>query len=303
MLEQLDGRSMKTFITVMEEGSFSKAAHKLGYVQSTVTMHILQLEQTLGQSLFQRLPRGVELTAAGREVAPYAYRFLQLGESLQEKLTGLGEPKGIVRLRALESFCVPHLPKMLPALFEQYPQIQLQLETGFQRDIIQEVSAYRVDLGIVPRDPKARNLTFIPLLADELVWVGAPALVERIEREGWKEVAQTQVIGFGSRCIYQSMASQVLADKGIASFTEMAFDSTEMLKQTMMCGMGLSLLPVTSVAKELAEGKLMRVRQEPSIPLEHGLIHRAGKELSTPVEACKAYIQAYFSKEMHISRG
>ncbi len=50
MLEHMDGRSMKTFITVMEEKSFSKAALKLGYVQSTVTMHIHQLEQTLGSS-------------------------------------------------------------------------------------------------------------------------------------------------------------------------------------------------------------------------------------------------------------
>lgn len=303
MLEQLDGRGMKTFVTVMEEKSFSKAALKLGYVQSTVTMHIHQLEQTLGQSLFTRLPRGVELTAAGREVAPYAYRFLQLGESLQEKLTGLQEPKGVVRLRALESFCVPHLPMMLPTLFEQFPHIQLQLETGFQRDIMQEVSAYRVDLGIVPRDPKVRNLTFIPLLVDELVWVGAPALVQRIELEGWEAVAQTQVIGFGSRCIYQSLASQVLADKGLATFTEMAFDSTEMLKQTMMCGMGLSLLPFTSVQKELEAGKLLRVSTEKPIPLEHGLIHRAGKELSAPVEACKSHILAYFNDELHTSRG
>ncbi|NOU67614.1 LysR family transcriptional regulator [Paenibacillus sp. LMG 31461] len=304
MLEQLDGRSMKTFVTVMEEKSFSKAAQKLGYVQSTVTMHILQLEQTLGQALFTRLPRGVELTVAGREVAPFAYRFLQLGESLQEKLTGLQEPKGVVRLRALESFCVPHLPMMLPTLFERFPLIQLQLETGFQRDIVQEVSAYRVDLGIVPRDPKLRNLTFIPLLVDELVWVGAPALVKRIELEGWEALAQTQVIGFGSRCIYQSLASQVLmTDKGLATFTEMAFDSTEMLKQTMMCGMGLSLLPVTSVQKELEAGQLLRVESETAIPLEHGLIHRAGKELSAPVEACKSHILAYFNDELHTSRG
>ncbi|KRE82539.1 hypothetical protein ASG89_14910 [Paenibacillus sp. Soil766] len=304
MLEQLDGRSMKTFVTVMEEKSFSKAALKLGYVQSTVTMHISQLEQTLGQALFTRLPRGVELTAAGREVAPFAYRFLQLGESLQEKLVSLQEPKGVVRLRALESFCVPHLPMMLPTLFERFPQIQLQLETGFQRDIMQEVSAYRVDLGIVPRDPKVRNLTFIPLLADELVWIGAPTLVKRIELEGWEAIAQTQVIGFGSRCIYQSLASQVLmTDKGLATFTEMAFDSTEMLKQTMMCGMGLSLLPVTSVRKELEAGKLLRVESEPAIPLEHGLIHRVGKELSAPVEACKSHILAYFNDELHTSRG
>ncbi|KQX44673.1 LysR family transcriptional regulator [Paenibacillus sp. Root444D2] len=294
MLEHMDGRSMKTFITVMEEKSFSKAALKLGYVQSTVTMHIHQLEQTLGQALFKRLPRGVELTDAGREVAPYAYRYLQLGESLQDKLTGLHEPKGVVRLRALESFCVPHLPQLLPTIFEQYPQIQLQLETGFQRDIIQEVSAYRVDLGIVPRDPKANNLTFIPLIQDELVWVGAPALVSRMENDGWEAIADTKVIGFGSRCIYQSMASQILADKGLATFTAMEFDSTEMIKQTMMFGMGLSLMPLTSVQEELQSGKLLRLQLEKTILLEHGLIHRSGKDLSAPVQACKEHIISYF---------
>ncbi|MCY9691497.1 LysR family transcriptional regulator [Paenibacillus alginolyticus] len=294
MLEHMDGRSMKTFITVMEEKSFSKAALKLGYAQSTVTMHIHQLEQTLGQTLFKRLPRGVELTDAGREVAPYAYRYLQLGESLQDKLTGLHEPKGVVRLRALESFCVPHLPQLLPSIFEQYPQIQLQLETGFQRDIIQEVSAYRIDLGIVPRDPKANNLTYIPLIKDELVWVGAPALVNRMENEGWEAIADTKVIGFGSRCIYQTMASQVLADKGLSSFTAMEFDSTEMIKQTMMFGMGLSLMPLTSVKEELQSGKLLRLQQEKTILLEHGLIHRSGKDLSAPVQACKEHIISYF---------
>lgn len=294
MIEHMDGRSMKTFITVMEEKSFSKAAFKLGYVQSTVTMHIHQLEQQLGQLLFQRLPRGVELTAAGREVAPYAYRYLQLGEALQDKLNGLDEPKGVVRLRALESFCVPHLPRLLPTLFEQFPRIQLQLETGFQRDIIQEVSAYRVDLGIVPRDPKARNLTFIPLVQDELVWVGAADLVERIENEGWEAARSTQVIGFGNRCIYQTEASQVLTDKGLSNLTEMVFDSSEMIKQTLMYGMGLALMPLTSIRDELREGKLLRLQQEKAIPLEHGLIHRSGKDLSPSAQACKEHFISYF---------
>ncbi|WNR45190.1 substrate-binding domain-containing protein [Paenibacillus roseipurpureus] len=148
-----------------------------------------------------------------------------------------------------------------------------------------------------------RHLAFTPLLQDELVWVGAPALVGLVESEGWEAVSQTQVISFGSRCIYQTFASRALADKGIGAFTKMGFDSTEMLKQTMMCGMGISLLPVTSVQKELPAGTLRRVESEPPMPLEHGLIHRVGKDLSAPVEACKAHIQAYFGKELHRSRG
>ncbi|MNY55086.1 hypothetical protein D3C86_1910310 [compost metagenome] len=67
--------------------------------------------------------------------------------------------------------------------------------------------------------------------------------------------------------------------------------------------MGLSLLPVTSVAKELDAGSLLRVGSEKPIPLEHGLIHRAGKELSAPVVACKSHIVAYFRDELYTSSG
>ncbi|MFD0698215.1 LysR family transcriptional regulator [Paenibacillus sp. GCM10027628] len=291
---------MKTFVTVMEEQSFSKAALRLGYVQSTVTMHIHQLEQMLGKPLFRRLPRGVELTEAGKEVAPFAYRFLQLGESLQDKMNGLDEPKGTVRLRALESFCVPHMPKLLPEVFERYPQIQLHLETGFQRDITQEVAAYRVDLGIVPRNPQARNLEFIPLLEDVLVWVGSPGLVRTMDEEGWGAAASTKVIGFGGRCIYQTMAGQQLTGKGISAFTSLEFDSSEMIKQTVICGMGLALLPLTAVEKELRAGKLAQLASEKPIPVEHGLIHVKGKELSAPVRACKERIISFF-QEQHSS--
>ncbi|MCY9656119.1 LysR family transcriptional regulator, partial [Paenibacillus thiaminolyticus] len=56
MIELLEGRVMKTFIAVMEEKSFSRAAERLGYVQSTVTTHIQSLEQACKQKLFHRLP-------------------------------------------------------------------------------------------------------------------------------------------------------------------------------------------------------------------------------------------------------
>jgi LysR family transcriptional regulator, cell division regulator len=287
---------MKTFITVMEEKSFSKAALRLGYVQSTVTMHIHQLEQMLGKPLFRRLPRGVELTEAGKEVAPYAYRFLRLGESLQDKLSGLDEPKGIVRLRALESFCVTHMPKLLPGLFEQYPHIQLHLETGFQRDIIKEVSAYRVDLGIVPRNPQMKNIEFIPLMQDELVWIGSPELVRLIEAEGWEAVMNTKVIGFGGRCMYQTIAGQQLEEKGISAFSSLEFDSSEMIKQTVIWGMGLALMPHSTVASEIREGKLARHTSEKPIPIEHGIIQVKGKERSAPVQACKERIISFFGE-------
>jgi DNA-binding transcriptional LysR family regulator len=294
MIEQLDGRCMKTFIAVLEEQSFSKAAIRLGYVQSTVTAHIKQLEEMTGKQLFRRMPRGVEPTEAGREVAPFAYQFMKIGASLQEMLSDMEEPKGTVRIRALESFCVSYLPSLLPPFFTQFPHIQLHLETGFHRDITEDVAAYRVDLGIVPLDPKRRDLEFYPLVHDDLVWVAAPDLADRLSQDGPEAIGREQVIGFGNRCVYQTYALDLLRKKSSAPVMLLEFDSLEMIKQTVRCGMGLALLPVSTVSSELKDRKLAAVSSEPSIPLTHGLIVAKGRELTAPAKIWRDYLLTHF---------
>lgn len=132
-LERLDGRSLITFLTVLEAGSISRAAERLGYVQSTVTSQIQQLEQSCGRRLFHRRPRGVIPTEAGETLAVYVREFLHLGQLLEEALGSFDEPRGVVRVRALESFCVTRLSDFLHDFFTEFPGITLHLETGFKR--------------------------------------------------------------------------------------------------------------------------------------------------------------------------
>ncbi|UJF32554.1 LysR family transcriptional regulator [Paenibacillus hexagrammi] len=294
MIEQMDGRSMRTFVAVLEERSLSKAAARLGYVQSTITAQIQQMEQLMGVRLFQRLPRGVEPTEAGKAIAPFAYRFLQLGQSLQDQLSGLDEPKGPVRMRALESFCVPHLPQLLPAFIRQYPQIELHFETGFQHDIVEEVNAYRIDLGIVPSDPQLPQMEFIPLFSDELVWVAASELACGMQDGEWGNLPQVKVISYGGRCIYHHIVERELQKKGVIHFSVMEFDSLEMIKQTVICGMGAALLPFSSVQAEIASGRLTRVKTDTSIPINHGLICMKDRELSTAARIWKDRLLDWF---------
>jgi DNA-binding transcriptional LysR family regulator len=289
LIEQMDGRVMKTFVAVLEEKSFSKAAVRLGYVQSTVTAHIKQMEGMAGKQLFRRMPRGVEPTEVGLEVAPFAYHFLKLGVSLQEALSELDEPKGTVSMRALESFCVPFLPQLLITFFKEFPLIQLRLETGFQADIIEEVVSYRADFGIVPRDPEHSDLEFLPLVKDELLWVASPAMA------GLNLEAQIQqVIGFGNRCIYQAYAHDLLREKGTSPLSTLDFNSLEMVKQTVHCGMGLAMLPRSAVKAELESCQLVALPYESPVPLQHGLIQVKGRELSTASQIWKNSLIAHF---------
>jgi LysR family transcriptional regulator, cell division regulator len=162
MFEKLDGRALNTLIAVYEMRNLSKAAKKLGYVQSTVTAHIRQMEETCGRQLFQRLPRGMEPTEAGHEAAGYAYRMRRLTEEMEAAMTDWGEPQGDVRLQVLESFCTVQMPGLLNDFIRRFPAIHLQLRTGFFRDTVQAVADRHVELGIDPATRNGRTCSLSP---------------------------------------------------------------------------------------------------------------------------------------------
>lgn len=283
MLEKLDGRSLVTFLTVVEEGSFSRAAEKLGYVQSTVTTQIQLLEQECQQKLFHRLSRGVKLTEAGEKLAVYARRFLHLGQSLQEELESLDQPRGFVRVRALESFCVTRLSGFLSPFFKKYPEVTLLLETGFQTDIVEQVASHTIDLGIVPKDPLHKDLIFAPLIEEQMVLVSSRRLAELIFSQGWDKLNGVQVVGFGNRCVYQKNGQKLLAELGMPPEAHVAeFPSTEMIRQMIANGLGIAFVPEITMERELAEQTVVRLPLPKPIRMIHGVIWHKDRVLNTP---------------------
>ncbi|MVP01993.1 LysR family transcriptional regulator [Paenibacillus lutrae] len=278
MIEQLEGRSIRTFLTVLDTGSFSGAAQRLGYVQSSVTAQIGRLEAALGRRLFDRRPRGVSLTAAGEQFAAVARQFVQLGESLQAMMESLDEPAGTVRLRAPEAFCAAYLPAQMQQFLQQYPRIRLQLQTGFQADIAEAVAAGRADLGIIPRDPANQRLTFTPLAEVELVWIASPAAAMR-DTGGLAVSGETAYIGFGSRCMYHGLGIRQLEELGAAPAELMEFASMEMIRHTVRSGMGIALVPLQAVESDLRAELLARLPGLPSVRLLHGLVKARDREL------------------------
>lgn len=117
MINSLEGRFFQAFIALLEEKSFSRAGERLGYVQSTVTTHIQQLEKICGQKLFHRFPRGVEPTEAGKVFSKYAYQYVHLSESLKESMNDMDQPCGTINIRLQESF-------FLHACFHLYRNIR-----------------------------------------------------------------------------------------------------------------------------------------------------------------------------------
>ena len=131
----MDERTLRAFTKVADLKSFTKAATELGYVQSTISNQIKQLECELGFPLFDRIDKKIYLTSLGQEFRSYAdsileniHRSVMLGKSDKEI-------HGVIRVGVLESLLFSTLVNILPHYASQWPNIEIQIKMGRTKDL------------------------------------------------------------------------------------------------------------------------------------------------------------------------
>ncbi|WP_170134936.1 LysR family transcriptional regulator [Acuticoccus kandeliae] len=168
-----------TFIAVAELGSFRAAATKLNVSQSTVSVRVRQLEESLGIRLFQRSTRQVVLTSGGSRLLDAARDALGELEKLSRQLREEGELKqGRVALTALPTVAASLLPRVLLAFHKRYPMVEVTAIDCTADRALALVLAGDVDVALVSEPANRRDLTFNRLLRDEclvIVPTGHPA--------------------------------------------------------------------------------------------------------------------------------
>ena len=128
MMDELDWQLCRSFLAVLDEGSFSGAARALGLTQPTLGRHIEALEQVLGAPLFVRSPQGLLPTETALEIRPHAELMRAAAASLRRAVSGPeGGVQGTVRLTASEMVSAEVLPPMLARLRERHPGLTLEL--------------------------------------------------------------------------------------------------------------------------------------------------------------------------------
>ncbi len=268
-------RQVETFRAVAEELSFSRAAHRLGYVQSSVSAQVAALEQELGAPLFDRLGRRIALTDAGRIMLRYSGRLLDLAEETREAVAdagvGSGEVTGSLTVSAPETLLTYRLPRLLALFHERHPKVRLSVMpsavgrlVGSMRRAVEEAS---VDVAFVlDGSVDAPGLSVEPLL-EESVSVIVPAnhalassaLVASRDLSG-ETVLLPEAPESG--CAYRGQFERQLGSAGIVPPEKMEFQSIEAVKQCVAAGMGVSVLPSVAVNVELEGGKLAALRWE-----------------------------------------
>lgn len=171
----LDLTTLRLFLAVTREGSMHGAARSENIATSAVSRRINELEQTLGLRLLRRLPRGVELTAAGRLFADYGARILRQTRDLAAELESFSEGvKGEVRVAASSPAIRGPLPQILRGFCDDFPAVQLHLRETFNRDAVSALKDGAIDLAVIADNVTLDGLEYELFYPDPL-WFVAPA--------------------------------------------------------------------------------------------------------------------------------
>lgn len=150
----MDIRKLYAFIETVRAGSINAAADQLGYTQSGLTYVLRSLEEELNVQLLDRTPKGIALSAKGREVFPYINSVVEKMNELNNKIVSLSNQrlnrKETIRLAAYPSTTINWISKEIPAFLDVYPMYNIDMRVGVNM-IPLWVEEGSVDIGIVER--------------------------------------------------------------------------------------------------------------------------------------------------------
>jgi LysR family transcriptional regulator, regulator of the ytmI operon len=246
----MEFRHLQTFQAIAQEGSFLKAAEKLQYAQSTITLHIQQLEAELGVKLFSRRGKRTELTLAGRMLRDRADLLLHHAANLQQTMSDLvaGEA-GHIRIGAIEPIASVHLPSILAQFCREHPKVRLTLEVGVTQIISQRVATGAIDLAICSPPSANLGLTFELLFQDAIaLLIPEKHPLATKNTIPVSSLAQERLILTEENCPYRNILEKALLAHGINPFSGIEIMSLEALKQMVKCGLGIGVIPETAIA-------------------------------------------------------
>jgi len=249
------------FHAVAANASVSAGARRLHISQSAVSKQLGEFEQTLGVTLFDRLPRGVRLTEAGRLLVGYANRLFAIEAEAEEALGDLRTLKrGRLSIGASRTIGAYLLPDVLARFRRSHPEVELALQVDNTRAIETKLVAGEIDVGFTEGVVDNEFLQYRVFAQDELVVIAAPAHAA-VAAAPLTPAALTRYpllmheVGSGTRAVTERM----FADRNLAVRPAMTLASSEAIKQTVATGVGLALMSSAAIRTEVDAGTLVTV--------------------------------------------
>ncbi|MGN5172213.1 LysR family transcriptional regulator [Aeromonas sp. 102P] len=276
----LDPLLLRSFVAIIDTGSFTRAGERVHLTQSTISQQIRRLEQQLGCPLLDRSGRQVVATAEGEKLLGLARRILALLAQAEEQVT---EGSVALSLGVPEDFAAGAITPVLAAFARDYPEVRLEVQSGLSHEIWQRFEAGELDLALVKQTRGKGS----PLASwrEPLVWV---------DSRDWpaRERDPLPLVAFPSEGLYRQQMTEAL--DGLGRRWRIAYVSASLasLQGAVSAGIGVSLLP-----KRLMPADQLVLTQWPKVaPVELAL--HAGVSGSEPLTRLSAALIALCDEVM-----
>jgi DNA-binding transcriptional LysR family regulator len=279
--------SLRVFLAVANEKSFSRAAEKLLRTQPAVSLSIQRLEQSLGEKLIDRSAKELLLTDAGHIVLEYARRFDNLQGDLENALAELRDKSaGRLIIGANESSTL-YLLGHIENFRRRYPRIKVQVRRSLSSQIPAELIDGGLELGILTYDPEDERLVSRVIYTDHLSFVVSPRhrLAERTE-VSIAELGSETFIAHNVVSPYRAMVIREFHRHKTPLKMDLEMPTIEAIRKMVERNEGVAFLPRMCVEEELGHGLLREVKvKELQVERKIRLVYPARRALSHATEA------------------
>lgn len=238
-MRNMDLESLAIFKAVVDFGGVSKAAAHLNRVQSNITTRVKNLEERLGVQLFQRQGGKMLLSSEGKLLLAYAERLLRLSDEAESALRS-GTPRGALRVGTMESTAAARLPPLLSRYHRNFPEVQIELQTGTSGALLGKVRNFEIEAAFVAEPFAPNELDMQPAFLEELVLIG-PRNTFPIRAP--KDVQNRTLIVFSAGCTYRRILEEWLGAGATMPERVLELGSYHAIVACVAAGSGIAIMP------------------------------------------------------------
>lgn len=256
----MDIATIKTFLAVADERSFSRAAAKVHRTQPAVSQAVRRLEADLGEQLFDRSSKSGTLTDAGKVLQNYGQRLVRLAEEAESAMRELRDlRRGRVLIGANEAAVHTLLP-LIGRFRQRVPEIAIDVRRVPARQIAVEVQQGSLDFGALTFHPVEEGLLEVAVGSDELVLLVPPSHALAGRRQvTMEEVAGEPLVAHNDPSPARERVLRLFDQRHITLNMVIALPSLDGIKRAVELSLGVALLPRRCAITEIANGRLVAV--------------------------------------------
>jgi DNA-binding transcriptional LysR family regulator len=272
---------------------------------SAASQQVNEVERSLGVMLLDRSTRPLSLTAEGRLYSEMCRDMLRRSDEFYVSLDRLkSEVEGTVRVAAIYSVGLSEMSELEAEFQRRLPSANLEVEYLRPEKIYEYVEADRVDLGLVSYPEATREIAVLPWRREEMVLTMSPAHALAARGRIYPEdLNGVDFVTFDDDLPIGREISRYLKLHGVEVTTTMRFDNIQTIKEAVILGSGVSIIPARILSAELADGRLRAVPlSDPGLYRPLGIIHRKKKRFHRAAQAFLDLLQEVPASEAVAAR-